>query len=52
MIETSGLSSKEMEEIIKARVEYGMTLKRGTERSLPVDVVQAGKTVQYMDDNF
>ena len=53
-IKTAGLSSKEFEDILKSKVEYGMTLERGGEddRSLPIPVVEAGKTVKYLDDAF
>ena len=53
-ISTAGLSSKEFEEILKSKVEYGLTLERGEQdnRSLPVSVVEAGKTVKYLDDAF
>ena len=56
-INTAGLSSKEFEELLKSKVEYGLTLERGeiknnADRSLPTPIVEAGKYVKHLDDAF
>ena len=56
-IETAGLSSKQFEDILKSKVEKGLTLDRGVvsnndDVSLPTPVVEAQKYVKYLDDSF
>ena len=57
MIQTAGLSSKQVEAIIKDKVTHGLTMPRqlprsNVDRHLPVSVVEAHKYVKYQDDAF
>jgi hypothetical protein len=56
-IDTTNLSPEAFEEILKEKVEFGLTLNRKTitnneDRDLPVDVVEAHKYVHYQHDSF
>ena len=56
-VSTAGLTSADFEAVLKSKVAFGLKLDRGTvasnkDRSLPVDVVEAHKTVKYLDDGF
>ena len=56
-VSTAGLSSSDFEAVLKSKVAHGLKLERRTfasnqDRSLPVDVVEARKTVRYLDDGF
>jgi hypothetical protein len=56
-IETEGLKSSDIEELLKGKVEYGMGLERqepesNLDRSLPTDIVEARKYVKHVDDGF
>ena len=56
-VSTAGLSSSDFEAVLKSKVAHGLKLERQTfssnqDRSLPVDVVEAHKTVRYLDDGF
>ena len=57
MIPTHGLSSVQLEAILKDKVEHGLTLTRdipkdNRDRNLPVDTVEAHKYVKHIDDEF
>ena len=57
MIQTAGLSSKQVEAVIKEKVSHGLTMSRqlprsNVDRHLPVSVVEAHKYVKYQDDAF
>jgi len=57
MIPTHGLSSKQVESLIQAKVTHGLTLPRqvpmnNNDRHLPISVVEARKYVAYQDDAF
>ena len=52
-----GLTPDDMEHQIKAAVEFGLSLKRptpkdNTDRSIPVDTVEARNTIKKFDDEF
>mmetsp|Transcript_20329 Transcript_20329/g.20447 ORF Transcript_20329/g.20447 Transcript_20329/m.20447 type:complete len:131 (-) Transcript_20329:56-448(-) len=56
-VPTEGLSCKEVVEVVKSKVKFGLSLKRAislnnSERDLPVDIVEAHKYVKYLDDGF
>jgi hypothetical protein len=39
-------------QIVKEKVAYGLTLSRGESRPLPVDIVESHKYVKHTDDIF
>ena len=52
-IKTASLSAEALENILKEKVQLGLTLERGNyNEALPVDIVEARKYVKHMDDAF
>ena len=57
VIPSSGITAFDFEKMLKAKVEFGLTLSRAVpknndELDIPVDIVEARKYVKHIDDAF
>ena len=57
VIPSSGITAFDFEKMLKAKVEFGLTLSRAVPKNnddldIPVDIVEARKYVKHIDDAF